>query len=153
MFLDEQSEIGLAPAQASACRMSFTSPVATSSQTSKLSRPPRLTIHPTLQRPFGVQVSRAACTGSGSAKQRGLPTQTRASALAIAAVISSSVSSGSVTVLTADQAPQSIDQGLRCPHGLNVALRGHSALLGGGVRVGAGRHRKRVNHGWRSFPS
>lgn len=77
--------------------MSLTSPVLTSSHTSPLSWPPSLTTQPTLQRPFAVQVSRAAYNGSGSAKQRGLPTQIRASALAIAAAIMSSVSSGSVT--------------------------------------------------------
>src|SRR4051794_20536492 len=44
-------------AHASVCRMSLTSPVLTSSQTSKLSRPPRLTMRPTRQRPSGVHVS------------------------------------------------------------------------------------------------
>jgi hypothetical protein len=38
--------------------MSLTSPVLTSSQTSHDSRPPLLATLPTLQRPFGVQVSR-----------------------------------------------------------------------------------------------
>jgi hypothetical protein len=71
-----------------ACRISFTKPVATSSQTSKLSRPPRLTIQPTLQRPFGVQLWRASSSRSGKAKQRPEPTQTRASALAIYARVS-----------------------------------------------------------------
>jgi hypothetical protein len=42
------------PAHDSACRMILTSPELTSSQTSQLSRPPRLTTQPTLQRPLGV---------------------------------------------------------------------------------------------------
>ena len=75
--------------------MSLTGPVATSSHRSKLSRPPLLTIHPTLQRPFGVQLARASSSRSGNASQRSLLRQTRASAFAIAAVIMSSVSSAS----------------------------------------------------------
>jgi hypothetical protein len=75
--------LGRRHVQAAACRTSFTNRVATSSQTSKLSRPPRLTIQPTLQRPFGVQLWRASSSRSGKAKQRPEPTQTRASAFAI----------------------------------------------------------------------
>jgi hypothetical protein len=93
--------------------MSLTSPVAISSQTSLLSRPPLLTIQPTLQRPFGVQVSRAACKGSGSAKQPGLPTQTRASAFAIAAAIISSVNSTSATALPTNSGAKRPDPDLR----------------------------------------
>jgi site-specific DNA recombinase len=80
--------LGRRHVQAAACRTSFTNRVATSSQTSKLSRPPRLTIQPTLQRPFGVQLWRASSSRSGKAKQRPEPTQTRASAFAIYARVS-----------------------------------------------------------------
>ena len=55
------------PAHDSACRMILTSPELTSSQTSQLSRPPRLTTQPTLQRPLGVQVSRASSSRWGKA--------------------------------------------------------------------------------------
>jgi hypothetical protein len=78
---------------ASTRAISLTKPVLTSSHTFQLSRPPLLTIQPTLHRPFGVQVFLASTTGYGKAKQRSEPTQTRASALAIAAVIIASVSS------------------------------------------------------------
>ena len=85
--------------------MSFTSPVHTSSHTPKLSRPPLLTmtrrVPPTVQRPCGVQLARASWSRWDNAKQRALPTQTRASAFAIAAVIMSSVSATSATSLPA----------------------------------------------------
>src|SRR5687768_13029559 len=117
--------------------MSVTSPVRTSSQTSKLSRPPLLTIQPTLQRPFGAQVSRASCNRSGNAKQRSEPTQTRASAFAIAAAISASVSSaagiahGVACVLVVRQATGPIAH--RTDHALPRRVRGVPAA----VTVGA----------------
>jgi hypothetical protein len=58
-----------------------------------------LRVPPTLQCPFGVQVRRASWSRSGNAKHRSEPTQTRASALAMAAAIISSVSSTSAMPL------------------------------------------------------
>jgi hypothetical protein len=94
--------------------MSFPSPVATSSQTLKLSRPPRLTILPTLQRPLGVLVWWASSSRSGTAKQRSEPTQARRSALAIAAVITSSVNSTSAMALPTNSDAKRLDADLRC---------------------------------------
>ena len=82
--------------------MGLTIPVRTSSYTSQLSRPPLLTmtlrVPPTLHHPFGMQDWRASSSRSGNGLQRALPTQTRASAFAIAAAIIFAVS------LTADMA-------------------------------------------------
>jgi hypothetical protein len=84
---------------------SLTSPVLTSSPTSKLSRSTLLTIQPTLHHPFGVQVPWACWSRSGTAKQRSETTQTRASALAMAAamaaaIISSVSSTSAMPLLT-----------------------------------------------------
>lgn len=61
--------------------------------------------NPAEQRPFDVQDWRSSCSRSGHAKQRSLPTQTRASAFAIAAAIITSVRSTALTSLPADQVP------------------------------------------------
>jgi hypothetical protein len=94
-------------------RDEFTRPVLTSSHTSKVSRPPWATTQPTLHRPFAVQLSRTVYNGSRSTKQRGLPTQTRASALPMAAAIIASVSSVSAMrrlwlVITEDDARRGV---------------------------------------------
>jgi hypothetical protein len=63
--------------------------------------------------PLGVRLARASSSRSGNATQRSLPTQTRASALAIAAVIMASVSSASGGRPVSGLGGDLVDRGLR----------------------------------------